>query len=101
MRTHEEVPLMVEYDGDLGATIADAVAGYVGDAVPDGVAVEILTDLEAAGWEIRHPNDSDGGSYAAAAVAGGSVERVRPPARPWDFFRYQRRRDEGGPPHLP
>lgn len=91
---------MGEYDGDLVGTIAGAVAGYVRGALPDEVAVEILTDLEADGWEIRHPNDIDGGSYASAAGAAGTVERVRPPAKPWDFFRYQRRRDEGGP-HLP
>ena len=91
---------MAEHDGDLVAAIAGAVAGYVRDAAPDDVAVEILTDLEADGWEIRHPNDADGAGYVSEAAATGSVQRARPPAKPWDFFRYQRRRDGGGP-HLP
>jgi hypothetical protein len=59
---------MAEHDRDLVATIADAVGAYVHDADPDEVAVEVLTDLEAEGWVIRHPNDTDGGSYLPSDI---------------------------------
>jgi hypothetical protein len=79
---------MAEYDRDLVATIADAVSAYVRDARPDDVAVEVLIDLEAEGWEISHPNDADGGSYTStAATHGTDAPPLRPPANPWDFFR--------------
>jgi hypothetical protein len=91
---------MVDYDRDLVASIAGAVSAYVRDAEPEEVAIEVLTDLEAEGWEIRHPNDSDGGSYQPAPTGTTKTKptkptkptkSARPPARPWDYFRYRRR----------
>jgi hypothetical protein len=87
---------MVDYDRDLVASIAGAVSAYVRDAEPEEVAIEVLTDLEAEGWEIRHPNDSDGGSYQPASTGTTTkptrqTKPARPPARPWDYFRYRRR----------
>jgi hypothetical protein len=81
---------MADYDRDLVATIAEAVSAYVSDAKPDDVALEVLTDLQADGWEIRHPNDADGGAFEPPSTTA-TTEPRRPPARPWDFFRYRRR----------
>jgi hypothetical protein len=85
---------MAEHDRDLVATIADAVSTFVRDARPEDVAHEVLADLQAEGWEIRHPNDSDGGSYAPLPDEA-TAQPVRPPAKPWDFFRYRKRRPDG------
>lgn len=84
---------MADYDRDLVATIAGAVTAYVRDAEPEDVAIEVLTDLEAEGWEIRHPNDADDGAYEPGSTSTdtAAAEPIRPPARPWDFFRYRRR----------
>ena len=95
---------MADYDRDLVASIAGAVSAYVHDAEPEDVAIDVLTDLEAEGWEIRHPNDADGGSYepasagttsAGTGTSTGGAEATRPPARPWDYFRYRGRRPDG------
>lgn len=86
---------MADYDRDLVAAIADAVSVYVHDAEPEDVAVEVLTDLEAEGWQISHPNDADGGVYEPDPASAAGSERARGPARPWDFFRY-RWRGPGG-----
>jgi hypothetical protein len=85
---------MADYDRDLVAAIAAAVSGYVSGARPEDVAMEVLTDLKADGWEIHHPNDSDGGAFEPPSTPATGEPR-RPPARPWDFFRY-RRRGPGG-----
>jgi hypothetical protein len=92
---------MADYDRDLVASIAGAVSAYVNDARPEDVAIDVLTDLEAEGWEIRHPNDADGGSYEPSSprtTSGGTeatgTEASRPPARPWDYFRYRGRRPD-------
>jgi hypothetical protein len=92
---------MADYDRDLVASIAGAVSAYVHDAEPEDVAIDVLTDLEAEGWEFRHPNDADGGSYEPEPASAGSsgsagrsspsTEATRPAAKPWDFFRYRRR----------
>jgi hypothetical protein len=94
---------MADYDRDLVASIAGAVSAYVHDASPEDVAIDVLTDLEAEGWEISHPNDADGGSYEPASTGTTSTstgtsstgpEATRPPARPWDYFRYRGRRPD-------
>ena len=74
---------MAEYDRDLVATIADAVSAYVHDAQPEDVALEVLTNFEAEGWRLSHPNDLDGGSHQPASDAPTSVNSDRPPARAW------------------
>jgi hypothetical protein len=86
---------MADYDRDLVVSIAGAVSAYVRDAEPEDVALEVLTDLEAEGWEIRHPNDSDGASYGPASTSTTGTEATRPPARPWDYFRYRRPGSDG------
>jgi len=86
---------MVEYDRDLVVSIAGAVSAYVRDAEPEDVAIEVLTDLEAEGWQFRHPNDTDGGGYEAGSTETTASEPVRPPAKPWDYFRYRRRGPDG------
>jgi hypothetical protein len=50
---------MAEHDRDLVATIADAVSAYLGVGSPKEAAHEVLTDLEAQGWTISHPNDTE------------------------------------------
>jgi hypothetical protein len=89
---------MADYDRDLVVSIAGAVSAYVRDAQPEDVAIEVLTDLEAEGWEIRHPNDSDGASYepgSTTETGTTGTETFRPPARPWDYFRYRRPGSDG------
>jgi hypothetical protein len=86
---------MADYDRDLVVSIAGAVRAYVRGAEPEDVAIEVLTDLEAEGWEIRHPNDTDGGAYEPASTGTAAIEEIRPPARPWDYFRYRRWRSDG------
>jgi hypothetical protein len=85
---------MADYDRDLVVSIAGAVRAYVGDVEPEAVAIEVLTDLEAEGWQIRHPNDTDGGAYEPGSADVIAVEATRPRARPWDYFRYRRWRPD-------